>query len=117
MRDVSVDGPTIEWSTASSFGSWLRQSRKARDLTQAELARALLCATITIRKYEADVQPPTREIARAIAAFFAVPADQVDAFILFARGKPVPGAAPNDRARRRRTNLPIFGERPGQLFG
>ena len=41
-----------------TFGQWLRRSRKSRDLTQAELARQIGCATGTIRKLEANELRP-----------------------------------------------------------
>ncbi|HRI55575.1 MAG TPA: helix-turn-helix transcriptional regulator, partial [Anaerolineae bacterium] len=41
-----------------SFGQWLRQRRKALNLTQKELAQQAGCAEITLRKIEAgDLQP------------------------------------------------------------
>jgi transcriptional regulator with XRE-family HTH domain len=40
-----------------SFGQWLKQQRKARDLTQANLARLVGCAAVTLRKIEAGVLP------------------------------------------------------------
>ena len=36
--------------TAHSFGYWLRRRRKALDLTQDELARAVSCSRHAIRK-------------------------------------------------------------------
>ena len=68
-----------------SFGEWLRRSRKAYDLTQAELARQIGCATGTIRKLEADELRPSKEIAARIAAHFAVPPAEREAFVAFAR--------------------------------
>ena len=41
-----------------SFGHIVKEHRRARDLTQAELARRVACATITIRKIEADALRP-----------------------------------------------------------
>jgi DNA-binding XRE family transcriptional regulator len=45
-----------------SFGIWLRRRRRALDLTQAELAQRVGCATITIRRIEADDLRPSLEI-------------------------------------------------------
>ena len=39
---------------AISFGTWLKQRRKALDLTQEALAEACACSVETIRKLEAD---------------------------------------------------------------
>src|SRR5687768_12242117 len=47
----------------SSFGRWLQRRRKALDLTQEELAQRVACAAETIRKIEADVRRPSRQIA------------------------------------------------------
>ena len=42
-----------------SFGQLIKDHRKVLDLTQAELARRVGCATITLRKIEADsLRPP-----------------------------------------------------------
>ena len=69
-----------------TFGQWLRTSRRGHDLTQAELARKVGCAAGTIRKLESDELRPSREIAARIAAQFAVPAAEGEAFVAFARG-------------------------------
>lgn len=50
-----------------SFGMWVRQRRKALDLTQAALARLVACAEVSIRKIEADAFRPSREIAESLA--------------------------------------------------
>ena len=42
-----------------SFGSIAKEHRQSLDLTQAELARRVACATITIRKIEADSLRPS----------------------------------------------------------
>jgi transcriptional regulator with XRE-family HTH domain len=41
-----------------SFGNWLRQRRKALDLTQADLADQVGCSKIMISKIEADERRP-----------------------------------------------------------
>ena len=56
-----------------SFGQWLRQHRKARDLTQEELADAIGCSPEMVRKIEAGSEalmalPPGFRRARAPAA-------------------------------------------------
>jgi len=47
----------------ASFGYWVRRRRKALDLTQAELARRVGAAAITIQKIEADERRPSRQVA------------------------------------------------------
>jgi predicted ATPase/transcriptional regulator with XRE-family HTH domain len=68
-----------------SFCRWLRQRRKAFDLTQAELGRLVGCAEGTIRKLEADDLRPSRELAARLAASLGVGAEQQTEFVEFAR--------------------------------
>lgn len=46
---------------ATTFGQWLRRRRTGLGLTQAELARKVGCATITVQKIEADERRPSRD--------------------------------------------------------
>ncbi|HEX5690766.1 MAG TPA: helix-turn-helix transcriptional regulator, partial [Roseiflexaceae bacterium] len=46
-----------------SFGYLVRRRRRALDLTQEELAQQIGCAAVTIRKIEADVRRPSRQVA------------------------------------------------------
>ncbi len=43
---------------AMSFGLWLKQLRKAHDLSQEKLAHAVSCATITLRQIESGFAVP-----------------------------------------------------------
>src|SRR5712671_6754577 len=83
-------------STEQSFGSWLRQQRRALDLTQEELARQVGCSAITLRKLEAEERKPSKQIAERLAEVLKVPADGRADFLRFARGDPfaVPAGAP-----------------------
>ena len=76
-----------------SFGEWLRRQRGGFGLTQAELARELGCAPITLRKVEAEERRPSIELAQRMAEILQVPADQHVAFMRFARGELRAGAA------------------------
>jgi WD40 repeat protein len=49
----------------ASLGRILKERRRALDLTQAELARRVGCAVVTIKKLEADDVRPSRQIADA----------------------------------------------------
>jgi predicted ATPase/DNA-binding XRE family transcriptional regulator len=80
--------------TRVGFGTWLRRSRKALDLTQAELANAVGCSTITLRKIESEERRPSELLARRLAERLAVPADRLPAFMRFARGDPWAGPSP-----------------------
>ena len=51
----------------TSFGAWLSHRRKALDLTQAELARRLGCATVTLQKIELDERRPSKDMAERLA--------------------------------------------------
>jgi peptide/nickel transport system substrate-binding protein len=80
----------------TSFGRWLKQRRKALDLTQEALARRVGCATVTIRKLEAGELRPSRQVAERLAEHLGVEPAERPAFIRFARGgpealPPVPG--------------------------
>jgi transcriptional regulator with XRE-family HTH domain len=69
-----------------SFGQWLKQRRKALDLTQAELAAMVGCATITLRKIEAGELRPSRQIAERLADQLALVHAERAAFVAHARG-------------------------------
>ena len=68
-----------------SFGSIVKERRHYRDLTQAELARRVGCATITIRKIEADQLRPSTQIAERLAMALGVPLDERANFVRLAR--------------------------------
>ncbi|HEX6290206.1 MAG TPA: FxSxx-COOH system tetratricopeptide repeat protein [Herpetosiphonaceae bacterium] len=70
-----------------SLGSWIRRRRKALDLTQAVLAQRVGCAEVTIRKLEAEVTRPSRQIAERLATCLEVPADAHAHFLQVARGE------------------------------
>ncbi len=50
-----------------SFGQWLKESRRANGLTQNQFAKQVYCATVMIRKIEADRLRPSRELVALIA--------------------------------------------------
>lgn len=43
-----------------TFASWLKQRRKALDLTQADLARLVGCAVVTLQKIEEGRRRPSK---------------------------------------------------------
>jgi class 3 adenylate cyclase len=71
----------------ASFGLWLRRRRKVLDLTQADLARRVGCAEVTIRKIEADERRPSQQIARRLADCLALSAADHAAFLKAAHGE------------------------------
>src|SRR5688572_6879942 len=72
----------------TSFGRWLRQRRRALDLTQDDLARQVGCAIITIQKLEADERRPSRQLAERLADKLMVAPDERAALISLARAEP-----------------------------
>src|SRR4051812_21840088 len=73
-------------SETASFGQWLKQHRKALDLTQEGLAERIGCSYIAIHKIEAGERRPSRQIAELLADLFKVPTDELQDFISFSRG-------------------------------
>lgn len=72
---------------SASFGAWLRRQRKARDLTQPEVAHRVGCAVITIQKIEADERRPSKDIAARLADVLALAPEERDGFLAAARGE------------------------------
>lgn len=71
----------------ASFGYWLRRRRRALDLTQAALAHQVGCATVTIRKLEADQFRPSVPMAERLADCLALEPGERRPFILAARAE------------------------------
>src|SRR5215831_3748385 len=69
-----------------SFGTWLRQRRRALDLTQQAFANQVGCARITLRRIEADALKPSKELALILLEKFGIPELERPQWILFARG-------------------------------
>ncbi len=69
----------------SSFGNWVRRHRKARDLTQQELAQRVGCSPSLIFKIESDERRPSRQVAELLAQHLEIPDDQRELFIKVAR--------------------------------
>ncbi len=67
------------------FGQWLKQRRKALDLTQQELAWQVGCAVITIQKIESHERRPSKQIAELLADHLGVATNERSAFVRFAR--------------------------------
>ena len=70
-----------------SFGYLVRRRRKALDLTQAELARRVGCAEVTIQKIEADERRPSRQVAELRAECLHIDAAERAKFIQAARAE------------------------------
>src|SRR5436190_17161997 len=105
-------------NNANTFGVWLRQRRKERGITLDELADRISCSRIALVKIESGARRPSLQMAQLLAEQFNVPADERDAFVIFARtggastdlelpeGDEVVARAPWRAAQRRKTNIP-----------
>lgn len=69
------------------FGRWLRRRRQVLGLTQADLARLVPCATVTIRKLESGERHPSPEVAGALAEALRIPSAYRPVFVACARGE------------------------------
>lgn len=85
-RQPTRQRPTDQTEDAPSFGDWLRQRRRALDLTQAELAQRIGCARITIRRIEADELKPSQQLAELFAEHLGISLAQRKSWLQFARG-------------------------------
>jgi predicted ATPase/DNA-binding XRE family transcriptional regulator len=72
-------------ATSGSFGEYLRAYRKARDLTQAELAKQLGYATESLRKVEANRQRPSKHLVERLADCLDIPSEARADFMRWAR--------------------------------
>lgn len=68
-----------------SFGRWLKQHRKALDLTQEDLARQVGCSAWTIIKIEADLRRPSRQLVERVVDCLGTPNAERAAIIGWAR--------------------------------
>src|ERR1051325_7083582 len=72
---------------ATSFGRWLSRQRKARDITQEDLAEHIGCSVWTIQKIEVGSRRPSKQVAELLADYFGIPDGERAAFLQFARGQ------------------------------
>src|SRR5688572_30990115 len=95
---------------STSFGTWLRQHRRALDLTQKALANHVGCAEITLRRMEADEYKPSNELAFVLLEKLGIPEPERTQWVRFARGLASYPNHPADPSlsREQSTNLPIF---------
>ena len=106
-----------------TFGQIVKERRQALGLTQAELARRVGCATITIRKIEYDSLRPSVQIAERLALALSIPEAEQLAFVRLARAEkevsplPDPPPAPEEVGPHDSSGRAVrgyqLGERPG----
>jgi predicted ATPase/transcriptional regulator with XRE-family HTH domain len=73
--------------TTHSFGYWVRRRRKVLDLTQRELAGRAACSVSAVKKIEADMRRPSRQLAETLADALAIPEEERALFLRVARGR------------------------------
>jgi predicted ATPase/transcriptional regulator with XRE-family HTH domain len=79
------------------FGDWIKQRRRALDLTQHQLAEQVACSVITIQKLEAGVRRPSQQMLRRLADCLQLAGDDRAAFLQQGRAQrraPDRGPAP-----------------------
>jgi predicted ATPase/DNA-binding XRE family transcriptional regulator/Tfp pilus assembly protein PilF len=72
-----------------SYGDWLKQRRKALDLTQADLAQRAGCSVFALRKIESGERRPSKQLARLLAAALEIAPAEQETFARAARGEVV----------------------------
>jgi predicted ATPase/transcriptional regulator with XRE-family HTH domain len=72
-------------SEASTFSHWLKERRKALDLTQEDLAERVGCSIWTIRKIEMGERKPSRQIVELLADALRVHDEERARFAQLAR--------------------------------
>ena len=94
--------------TETTFGVWLRQQRRERDWTQAELAQRVGYSLATIRKLERDELRPSKHLAQQLAYGLDVAVTYHASLVSFARSTPAPGLESDLESihAHRRSNLP-----------
>src|SRR5262250_2503379 len=83
MSHAGVEKPMSE---LYSFGAWVRQRRRALDLTRDELAAQIGCAVTSIRHIETDERRPSKQLAARLADGLQLAPDERPAFLQAARG-------------------------------
>src|SRR5262245_18167261 len=81
---VSHAGVERSMSELFSFGAWVRQRRRALDLTLEELAAQIGCSAVTIRHIETDERRPSKQLAARLADGLHVSQEERPAFLLAA---------------------------------
>lgn len=71
----------------SFFGEWLKERRKALDLTQEELAQRSGYSVFALRKIESGERRPSKQLAGLLAVALEIPEEDRPRFIRVARGE------------------------------
>ena len=89
------------------FGQVLRERRLLLGLTQAQLARLVNCATVTIRRLEGGTLRPSVQLSQLLAEAIEIPEDQQTGFVHLARGTREPTALPSQATPAPLTTTPV----------
>jgi WD40 repeat protein/transcriptional regulator with XRE-family HTH domain len=81
-----------------SFGAWLKAQRTARELTQSHLAHMAGCATVTIKRIEADRLRPSEQLVSLLLKSLDIPEAEHPALITLARASHSAAAPPAQTA-------------------
>ncbi|HYP40093.1 MAG TPA: tetratricopeptide repeat protein [Chloroflexia bacterium] len=68
------------------FGAWIKQRRKALDMTQRELGIRASCSAETVQKIEAGALKPSRQLAELLAESLEIASEERETFVRLARG-------------------------------
>jgi predicted ATPase/DNA-binding CsgD family transcriptional regulator/transcriptional regulator with XRE-family HTH domain/Tfp pilus assembly protein PilF len=93
-------------SEPAAFGPWLRQLRRARDLTQEALGQQAGCGADTVKKIEAGQRRPSRPLAQRLATALGL-SDAERATFLAAARRPGPISSPATLAAPRPSHVPL----------
>src|SRR5437867_4361072 len=69
-----------------AFGQWLKERRRALDLTREKLAICAGCSPATIEKIEIGVRRPSGQLAELLGRCLSISGDEIASFVVFARG-------------------------------
>jgi predicted ATPase/DNA-binding XRE family transcriptional regulator len=65
----------------TTFGDWIKQRRRALDLTQQQLAELVACSVITLQKLEAGVRRPSQQMLTRLADCLQLAGENRAAFL------------------------------------
>lgn len=106
-----------------TFGQIVRERRMTLGLTQAELARRVHCATVTIRKIEYDSLRPSVQVAERLALSLNVDESEQSAFVRLARSDlpqtplPTPTPIPEEIGQEDLRGRSVLGYDLGERIG
>ncbi len=108
---------------SATFGQIVRERRRALGLTQAELARRVHCATVTIRKVEYDSLRPSVQVAERLALSLNIDESEQIAFVRLARSDlpqsplPTPTPMPEEIGQDDLSGRSVLGYELGERIG